>query len=291
MNRGDVGLVLGLAGFLLGGFAVFESRSMKKDVDSLVNERRHDEDLVTNVGTRAEELARALKEVTARVNALDPNPRAHDDRLRQIEERLEAVEKRPFSTGPAPGANDPETQPKAAAPKSLTRGEIRDLREKLAKGTATDAEKAKLDEAMSSLEGVLKETPRDVQAHLELADLYIQKLMTVPDGIERGRWSMKAVGEWNKVLEIEPDNWDAHSALGANYSFWPEQYNKRPDAIKEFETARRIQERSAPDPKYSNTYLQLHLLYKKDGKLEEAKSVLEEGLRRFPNDEELKKAK
>ena len=33
MNRGDVGLVLGLAGFLLGGYAVFTATSTKGDVD------------------------------------------------------------------------------------------------------------------------------------------------------------------------------------------------------------------------------------------------------------------
>ena len=94
-----------------------------------------------------------------------------------------------------------------------------------------------------------------------------------------------------KILEIDPEDWEARYSVAVNYSFWPEQFNKRPDAIKEFETLRQIQETRPADPKYAQTYLQLRQLYLKEGRLDDAKSILEEGLRRFPNDAELMKAR
>jgi tetratricopeptide (TPR) repeat protein len=144
---------------------------------------------------------------------------------------------------------------------------------------------------LTELEKKVTDAPRDIDARLALASAYIAKLYTVPDGPEKGVWSMKAVTQWNAVIEQDPNNWDAHQSLGFNYSFWPDQFNKGPDAIKHFEAARKIQEGSTPDAKHANTYIQLHKLYVKAGKTDEAAKVLEEGLRRFPDDEELKKLK
>ena len=54
---------------------------------------------------------------------------------------------------------------------------------------------------------------------------------------------------------------------------------------------RRFQETQAAEPKHAQTYLQLRQLYLKDGRTEDAKAVLDRGLARFPDDEELKKAR
>jgi tetratricopeptide (TPR) repeat protein len=115
--------------------------------------------------------------------------------------------------------------------------------------------------------------------------------MSVPDGMEKGIWSNKMIAEEKSILEIDPNDWDARFSVATNYSFWPEQFNKRPDAIKEFETLRKVQESQTPEAKHAQTYFQLRQLYLKDGRTDDAKAVLEEGLRRFPDDGELKKAK
>ena len=110
MQRGDVGFVLGLAGFLLGGWAVFTALSMKSDVNSVMNERRADEDALSGLGARLEGLDRSHKELTGRVNGLDANPKTLNERLGAIEDHLAKVEAVLAKT--APGANDAGTGPK-----------------------------------------------------------------------------------------------------------------------------------------------------------------------------------
>ena len=63
--------------------------------------------------------------------------------------------------------------------------------------------------------------------------------MSVPDGVEKGIWSNKMIGEEKKILQIDPEDWDARYSVAINYSFWPEQFNKRPDAIKEFDSGKK----------------------------------------------------
>jgi tetratricopeptide (TPR) repeat protein len=294
MERGDVGLVLGLAGFLLGGWAVFTARSMKPDLDSVMNERRIDEDALTGLGGRVDELDKSHKELTRRVNGLSSDPQQLRQAIERLNVRVDALEK-----GQAPPKlKDGDPQPPKAA--TLSQEEFDALRKKIYAGEATDDEEGEfwqmsrehpelLKGILADLEKKVGDAPRDIAARLNLARAYIEKLYTVPDGPEKGVWSMKAVSQWNAVLEIDPNNWDAHQSLGFNYSFWPDQFNKGPDAIKHFEEARKIQEAATPEPKHANTYVQLYKLYVKAGKTTEAKAALDEGLRRFPDDEELKK--
>jgi tetratricopeptide (TPR) repeat protein len=274
-------------GFVAGCYAAFEVTSTQRYVEDARKNHLTDNDSLVALGERVEKLDVAHKDLVRRVNGMDANPRSSGDRLKALEERIEALEK---SRGAASPAGEPPKDAKAPHAK-LTREQAKELKDKIASGEATDEEKAQLKEAIEVLEGAVKETPRDIDERFALADLYIAKLQTVPDGMERGMWSMKAVAEWNAVVDLDPNNWQAHYSLGVNYSFWPDQFNKRPDAIKELESARRSAESATPDPKYARTYLQLRQLYLKDGRTDDAKKVLDDGLRLYPDDEELKKAK
>jgi tetratricopeptide (TPR) repeat protein len=295
MNRGDVGLVLGLAGFLLGGYAVFTATSTKGDVDDGKKLHMVDNDAMAGLGARVEKLDASHKELTRRVNGLDVNPRSGADRVKALEERVEALEK---SGGAAPAPSAPKDEGKAGA----TLEEFAALQKKVFEGDATTDEQARfwellrlkpelLADAMKRLEKAVADNPGDHEARMKLSRAYLAKLFTVPDGPEKGVWSMKAMEQYRKVLEADPNHWEARYSLAFNYSQWPDFLNKRPDAIREFETLRKIQENATPEPQHARTYFQLRQLYLKDGRTEDAKAVLEEGVRRFPDDEELKKAK
>ena len=297
MERGDIGFVAGLAGFLLGGWAVFTSLSMKSDVESVMNERKADEDALAGLGARVEDLDRSQKDLTRRVNSFDASPRSIDGRIQALEERLAALE-----AGREPAKTSEEQKNLTPGDPDAAKKKFDELRAKVYAGESTNDEEEEfwrlsreqpelLKGILTDLEKKVADAPRDIDARLALASAYIAKLFTVPSGPEQGVWSMKAVAQWNKVLEQEPNNWDAHQSLGFNYSFWPEQFNKGPDAIKHFEAARKIQESATPEAQHANTYVQLQKLYVKVGKPEEAAKVLEEGLRRFPDDEDLKKLK
>ena len=125
---------------------------------------------------------------------------------------------------------------------------------------------------------------------MQLAQAYISKLMSIPPGMEQAVWSNKAVAQWEAVLKTDPEHWDARFSLAFNWSMWPDFLNKTPDAIREFEKVREVQERSTPDEKHAQTYFQLSRLYQKQGKSDKAKEALRAGLTRFPQDAELKKA-
>src|SRR5690349_17204422 len=119
------------------------------------------------------------------------------------------------------------------------------------------------------MEKAVADNPRDIDARMKLSRAYIEKLLTVPDGPEKGAWSMKAMDQYKKVLDIDPNHWSARFRLAFNYSQWPDFLNKRPDAIREFETLKKIQEGQTPNPEHAQTYFQLRQLYLKDGRSDE----------------------
>jgi len=293
MEKADVALVAGLAGLFLGGGSVFYALSASKTAHTehadAQKVQQADSESLGAMGAKLATYDEQVKALGKRVDRAATDPAKLWDAVKTLQAKVDALEQGKVATLPKESVD--AGPPKDATPRKWTRGDIDKLKQALFGGEATDEQKAQLKEALASLEGEVKDAPRDIDARLALADLYVAKLLTVPDGPEKGAWSMKAVGQWTAILGIDPDNWDAHASLGVNYSFWPEQFNKRPEAIKELEAARKIQERSTPDAKHANTYLQLRLLYLKDGRTDDAKKMLDEGLRRFPDDEELKKAK
>ena len=302
MAKGDVALVAGLAGFLLGGVGVYLGAGAAKDAGELLAEVRNvqksDEESFAGLGEKVTKLDAASKELTRRLNLLDAAPGSRGDRLKAIEDRIASLE---VVRTPDPGPPATSGGKGAAGLGVADAAAFTELQAKVFNGTATTDEQAEfwamlrekpeiLAEIMKRLEKAVADSPRDNDARMKLSQAYLAKLFTVA-GPEQGTWSMKAMDQYKKVLAEDPSHWEARYSLAFNYSQWPDFLNKRPDAIKEFETLRKLQEEATPDPKHADTYLQLRQLYLKDGKPDQANTVLEAGLRRFPDDEELKKAR
>lgn len=278
---------------------------------------------ILGVGVAALAFASALAN-RSQISSLNAELGKNKETLAQLKTRLDVMDQklgrvpapRPGDTwvdgdtATAPPENDSrsktEITPKSKTPASpgaaLSDEEFEELRKKFFDDTATDAEKEKfwklvrekpglLDDLIKQLEKASADSPRDKEALRRLSDAYLAKLMAVPDGMQKGVWSNKMIATERKILEVDPQDWDARYSIAINYSFWPEQFNKRPDAIKEFDTLKRIQESRPPEPKFAQTYLQLRQLYLKEGRVDDAKAILEEGLRRFPEDAELIKAR
>jgi tetratricopeptide (TPR) repeat protein len=258
---------------------------------------------------RADEVEAALR---ADLDRAKKDAEKSDEALRRLREdvgtlreevaalgaRVVELEARPAA--PAAGG-DAAAGPKAAAPDPKAQAEeFRALMDKVFEGKATDAEEqrfwelarttGRVGELMKDLEAKVKDAPNDVDARMNLAQAYIAKLLSIPGGPEQGVWSMKAEAQWKKVLEIDPNHWDARYSVAFNWSMWPDFLNKTPDAVKEFETLREIQERTSADPKHAQTYVQLSRLYLKQGKGDKAKEVLRAGAARHAQDAEIKKA-
>lgn len=215
-------------------------------------------------------------------------------RVTELEARPEAA---PAAAAPADAAAA-ATKPKPDRKALLE--EMKRLQAKVFDETATLDEQQRfwelarttgaVDEMMKTLEAKVKERPDDKEMRMQLAQSYIAKLLSIPGGPEQGIWSMKAEAQWKEVLKQDPEHWDARYSIAFNWSMWPDFLNKTPDAVREFEKLREVQERQAPDAKHGQTYLQLSRLYQKQGKSDKAKDVLRAGLGRHPDDAELKKA-
>ncbi|MCE9636444.1 MAG: tetratricopeptide repeat protein [Planctomycetes bacterium] len=249
-----------------------------------------------------EKARKDLDKATQEIQAAKKDARALRDEVTALMERVSAVEKRPVAgASAAPAATDTGSANAAKAiDKKALLEEMKSLQEKVFDGTATDDEQQRfwelartasvVDEMMKTLEAKVKDRPEDTAARMQLAQAYIAKLLSIPQGPEQGLWSNKAVAQWQTVLKQEPDNWDARYSVAFNWSMWPDFLNKTPDAIREFEKTREVQERQTADPKHAQTYLQLSRLYQKQGKSDKAKEALKSGLARHPDDAELKKA-
>jgi tetratricopeptide (TPR) repeat protein len=145
-----------------------------------------------------------------------------------------------------------------------------------------------LDQALAEMEKYAAAHADDPDAQVELAAAYIQKLMAVPEGMERGAWSQKSINSCEAALKINPEHWSAQFIKGMNLSQWPAFLGKQPEAIRTFEKLIEQQERTAPDPKFAQTYFQLGTTYRAAGNTEKARAVFARGLELYPENKQIK---
>ena len=120
-----------------------------------------------------------------------------------------------------------------------------------------------VDDAIEALEARVGVDGRDQEGRMQLADAYVAKLLTVPAGPERGIWGMKAEKQWQSVVDQDPDHWEAQYTLAFNYSMYPDFVSKTEEAIAGFQAVLEIQQRTAPQEQYSQSYVHLARLYGK----------------------------
>ncbi len=146
-----------------------------------------------------------------------------------------------------------------------------------------------IDDQIKDLRAAVRANPGSAEKRLALADAYVAKLLTVPDGPERGIFAIKAESQWKNILKKDPSNWQSQVSLGFSHSQYPDFMNKTGEAIEDFEKALKIQERMTRDKSHAVTYFQLALLYRKQAKTNKALAILREGNRRFPKDSSIRK--
>jgi tetratricopeptide (TPR) repeat protein len=153
-----------------------------------------------------------------------------------------------------------------------------------------EARKANASESLiRSFQTLVEENPQESSAHCLLARAFIEALMAEPNFIQKGEWARKADTEYLEAIRLDPASWDAQYGRAYSLSWWPEQLGMLPEAIRSFERALELQGGSAAQPRYVDTYANLGRLYARAAKADKAATVLTEGLRVFPGNEELKK--
>jgi len=174
-----------------------------------------------------------------------------------------------------------------------------ELAAKFEAGEATDKEQLEFwemvrsseyfEEAMDELKEQVDGDPKDVENRLELAQMYVLKILTASAGPVKGIWGMKATKLWEEVLEVDSVNWKAQHSIAFSYSQYPEFLNKTDDSIEAYEKLLSFPQEGEPGKDQARAILELAKLYRKRGRAADAHSLLENGLGDHPDNEHLKK--
>jgi tetratricopeptide (TPR) repeat protein len=141
---------------------------------------------------------------------------------------------------------------------------------------------------IAGLEKEIEKDPNDPNLHVALAAAWTAELINKPPGPQQGLMWGKVGAAYDAALALDPNHWQARFGKAFGTSMAPEFLGLRPEAIRQFEELKEIQGRGAPEPQHAQVYFRLGTLYKDAGNAEKARSIWAEGLKLFPDNEELK---
>ncbi|MFT4512007.1 MAG: tetratricopeptide (TPR) repeat protein [Planctomycetota bacterium] len=145
-------------------------------------------------------------------------------------------------------------------------------------------EAGKMDEVIAEIEALAEANPNDPQSQMNLASAYMAYLQ-----MDNSKWGMstKADVQFDKVLALDENHWEARFTKAVSYTFWPAFLGKGKDAISQFETLVKQQAGMPPQEHEAQTYLYLgNMLAEKDPA--RAREYWQQGMTRHPNNAELR---
>lgn len=147
-------------------------------------------------------------------------------------------------------------------------------------------EQGRMQEVIDEFQALAEANPKDPQAQMDLGNAMLAWLQ-----MDNTKWQLsgKADQAFDKVLALDDKHWEARFTKAMSYTFWPDFLGKKKEAISHFETLVAQQETMPAQAHESNTYVFLGNLLEQRGDTARAREIWERGLRRHPNDAELKK--
>lgn len=142
------------------------------------------------------------------------------------------------------------------------------------------------DRSLNFFEKLATTKPQSANVHLNLGFAYVDKI-PVAGSITQVILANKALNAFAKAVELQP-NWINYYTRGMSYLFWPKIFDRAPMGVADLERAMKIQTASPKKGYYAKTYLALGDGYWKTDQLEKARSVWQEGLKQFPDNQQLK---
>lgn len=133
----------------------------------------------------------------------------------------------------------------------------------------------------------IKEEKEIFELHIQLGMAYVDKMPTVAR-VSQGILSNRSIREFTTVLEHDPKNWAACFGRAMNYLYWPRIFNKSTNAIEDFQKCMELQRETNLESYYVRSYIGLGDAYVKNNQTAEAKEIWEQGIKLFPDNEELK---
>ncbi len=200
------------------------------------------------------------------------------------------------------GAGDNSIDPtKQAAPAALVSGEVggspEDWFAALTAGNLSEGDAQKLwdkavaegrvDELIDLFKARAEADPNNPDAQNDLGDAYIQKVQSMGASPKAGMVATRADKAYTKALELDPNHLDARRSKAIALSFWPPIMGKQSESIQQFEILIEKQNLVPVEPDHVHAYLLLGNMQMQMGKMEEARTAWQNGLSRFPGNEDL----
>ena len=144
-------------------------------------------------------------------------------------------------------------------------------------------ESGRIDEVIEAFENRTRENPNSPDAHADLGDALVQKIITTSNDVEKGMIAMRADGSYDEALELDDTHWRARFSKAMSYTFYPDFTGKKAEAIDHFEILVGQQQSRASQPGFDQTYLILGNLYEQRGQSDKASEIWRQGLTTHPD--------
>jgi len=142
------------------------------------------------------------------------------------------------------------------------------------------------DRSLKFFEKVVADHPNSANLHLNFGFAYVDKI-PVAGSITQVILANNALTEFSKAVELQP-SWLAYYTRGESFLFWPKIFNRASLGVVDLLKAMEIQKKGPRRSYYVKTYIALGDGYWKTDDLTKARAVWQEGLKEFPNNEQLK---
>ena len=210
-------------------------------------------------------------------------PRQKPRPTAQPESRPQSAASNTASSAPAPGSV--EAVAFQAALDTLVSPKMTFAQKQAAWKQLTDS--GRLADAAAELEKLMAGDPNNAMYPAELGQAYLKLCATTKDVRAQAVWAMNADVDFDTALSLDPSNWEARFTKAVAMSYWPDNLNKGPDVIQQFNTLISQQEQQAPQPQFAATYEWLGKQYQKTGQMAAAQQVWQRGAALFPDNQSL----
>lgn len=142
------------------------------------------------------------------------------------------------------------------------------------------------DRSIQFFQKAVTDHPDSANLHLNFGFAYVDK-MPAAGSVTQVILANTAVGEFSKAIDLQP-NWIGYYTRGASYLFWPKVFNRASLGVADLEKALEMQKKGHRHGYYVRTYIALGDGYWKNDQLEKARATWKQGLKEFPDNDQLK---
>jgi tetratricopeptide (TPR) repeat protein len=142
------------------------------------------------------------------------------------------------------------------------------------------------DRSLQFFQKEVSQHPKSANLHLNFGFAYVDKI-PVGGSITQVILANNALNEFTQAVELEP-SWIAYYTRGVSYLFWPKIFNRAQLGVSDLLKALEIQNKGPRRSYYVKTYIALGDGYWKTDQMEKARAIWQDGLKQFPDNEQLK---